>query len=378
MYRFAVYVYGYKNITIEIGIGIGIGIGIAIAIGIGIGIGIGIDQTLNRRADHPPGRRPLWAGGRPLITGHCPRTLTPSVIRPILYFRPTCAGGMRTMPKLAANLTTLFTEQPFLDRFAAAGRAGFRYVEFLFPYDHPPGTLAALLREHRLNQVLFNFPPGDWAQGDRGLASDPRRIDEFRRSVDTALEYAVVLDADRIHCMAGVRIPEVPYGEQRRVLVENLRYACRRLGEEGILLLIEPLNSIDMPGYLYATSMEALTVIDEVGARNILLQYDVYHMQKMEGNLVETMGRIIHRIGHVQIADNPGRHQPGTGEIDFATVLRTLDELDYNGFVGLEYTPTAHTLDSLAWIREMGGDLHGSIDTERMHATGGPVNHPGH
>jgi len=261
------------------------------------------------------------------------------------------------MPKFSANLNFLFNELPFLDRFAASREAGFRHVEFMFPYEHPKETLRGLLEKHGLKQVLFNLPAGNWAEGDRGTAADPARIKEFREGVRAALDYAPALGVERINCLVGKRLDGVPQEEQWRVLVENLRYAARELGTQGRLLLVEPLNTLDIPGFFLNNTRDALRVLSEVGEPNIRLQYDVYHMQRMEGNLALTLQAHLARIGHIQIADNPGRHQPGTGEIRYAFLLGELDRLGYGGFVGLEYAPVPDTLASLAWVREMGYTL---------------------
>ena len=257
------------------------------------------------------------------------------------------------MPSFAANLTFLFNEHSFLDRFRAARDAGFRYVEYMFPYDHDPATLKRLLEENGLEQVLFNLPAGDWAAGDRGIANNPRRVDEFRHGVDRALEYARVLGVKRINCLVGKQLETVLYEEQWQTLVKNLRDAAKRFAEADRWLLVEPLNSYDIPGFFLTTSRDTLRLFDEVGAANLRLQYDVYHMERMEGHLTATIRANLSRIGHIQIADNPGRHQPGTGEINYRFLLPELDRMGYEGFVGLEYVPEADTLSSLGWLKEM-------------------------
>jgi hydroxypyruvate isomerase len=251
------------------------------------------------------------------------------------------------MPRFAANLTFLFGEHPFLERFAAARAAGFTRVEYMFPYDYDAGELRALLDEHGLDQVQFNLPAGDWAAGDRGIAADPARVDEFRAGVEQALTYARALEVSRINCLAGKR-------GDRDTLVANVRHAAQRLAEDGRTLLVEPVNTRDVPGFLVATNGEAIRLMDEVGAPNLQLQFDIYHTQVMEGDLVNRLRALLSRIGHVQLADNPGRHQPGTGEIDFAFVLGELDAMGYDGVVGLEYVPEPDTLTSLSWLERHG------------------------
>lgn len=257
------------------------------------------------------------------------------------------------MPRYAANLTFLFTEVPFLERFGAARRAGFDAVEFVSPYEHEPALLAGLLAEHRLELAVFNLPPGDWAKGDRGMACDPARVAEFRDGVGRALGYAEALGARRLHAMAGIRPPGAGDAEVRRAYVENLRYAASALAARGLDLLVEGINGRDMPGYYLQTSRQAFELMDEAGAPNLHYQYDVYHMQIVEGDLAPTLERRLPRIGHVQIADTPGRHEPGTGEIDYRFLLRHLDRIGYRGWVGCEYRPAAGTVEGLRWREEL-------------------------
>jgi len=258
------------------------------------------------------------------------------------------------MPRFSINLSMLFGERPFLERFAAAREAGFRYVEYMFPYEHPAQSLKDLLEQNGLKQVLFNLPAGDWGAGDRGIAADPNRVDEFRQGIDRALEYAEVLGVERINCLVGKRIEGVSREEQWQVLVRNLGYAAARLAREKRMLLIEPINTYDVPGFFLSTSRDALKLLDEIAADNLKLQYDVYHMQKMEGNLTDTIRSNLERIGHIQIADVPGRHQPGTGELNYRFLLDELDRIAYDGFVGLEYIPAPDTVSSLGWVQELG------------------------
>lgn len=258
------------------------------------------------------------------------------------------------MPKLAANLSLLFADGPFPDRFGRAAAAGFRRVEFQFPYAFALDDVAAALEAHGLSCELFNLPAGDWAAGERGIAAHPARVAEFRRGVATALAYAARLGCPRLNCLAGLRDPAVAEGEQRATLVANLRFAAAALAERGLTLLVEPLNARDVPGFLLSGSRDALALIDEVGAPNLLLQYDVYHMQRGEGELAATIAANLARIGHIQIADTPGRHQPGTGEINYRFLLPHLDAIGYAGVVGLEYIPAGPTEASLGWAAEYG------------------------
>ena len=258
------------------------------------------------------------------------------------------------MPKFSANLSMLFTELPFFRRFAAARAAGFTAVEYPFPYEHAPATLAAQLDEHGLAQAIFNLPAGDWAAGDRGIACDPSWTVEFRAGVSRAVTYAKALRAPRLNCLAGVAPPGVGQDVLWNTLVDNLRYAADALAREGLTLLVEFINRKDIPGFSLHTSAQALRLIDDVGRPNLLMQYDVYHAQREEGELTATLRANMARIGHIQIADNPGRHQPGSGEINFNFLLAEIDRLGYNGFVGLEYVPDPDTRASLAWALRWG------------------------
>ena len=244
------------------------------------------------------------------------------------------------MPRFAANVSLLFTDAPLLERFALARQAGFEAVELQFPYAHPAAEIAERLAG--LPLVLHNLPPGDWAAGERGLAALPGREGEFQDSVGRALDYAQQLGVRQLHCLAGV-------GGDRATYVANLRFAAAALKARGLRLLIEPLNHVDVPGYFLTGSAQALAIIDDVGADNLFLQYDVYHMQRMEGELAATLRAQLHRIGHIQVADNPGRHEPGTGEINYAYLFALLDTLGYAGWVGCEYIPQGDTVAGLAW-----------------------------
>lgn len=253
------------------------------------------------------------------------------------------------MPRFAANLSMMFTEVPFLDRFALAREAGFDAVEFLFPYAYPAGDIAERLRRHQLQLVLFNLPPGDWDAGDRGMACDPARVDEFRAGVPVALDYAVALGVGQLHCMAGKPPAALPRDTARATYVDNLRYAADLARPCGIDLLIEPINHFDMPGYFLSRSAQALEIIAEADRPNLFLQYDIYHMQRMEGELSNTIRANLPLIKHMQIADTPGRHEPGTGEINYRHLFALIDALGYTGWLGCEYLPAGDTRAGLAW-----------------------------
>ncbi len=254
------------------------------------------------------------------------------------------------MPKFAANLTMLFNEVPFLDRFAAARRAGFAGVEYLFPYEHEPNEIRRRLDEHGLTQVLHNLPAGNWSAGERGIASHPDRVAEFEDGVTRAIQYATALGCTQLNCLAGIAPAGVDQDRARATFVANLRGAARRLQDAGIRLLIEPINTRDIPGFFLRTTAQALEIIGEVGSANLFLQYDVYHMQIMEGDLATTIEKNLDRIAHVQIADNPGRHEPGTGEINYEFLFEFLDRIGYAGWIGCEYKPAAGTEAGLGWM----------------------------
>jgi hydroxypyruvate isomerase len=254
------------------------------------------------------------------------------------------------MPKFAANLTMLFNELDFLDRFDAASKAGFKAVEYLFPYAYDRNLLADKLASAGLKQVLFNLPAGDWTGGERGIACLPDRAGEFRDGVGKAIEYAKALGCTQLNCLAGVRRPDADPRRVYGTFVDNLRFAAGALESAGIRLLIEPINTRDIPGFYLRHSQQALDIIAEVGSANLYLQYDVYHMQVMEGDLVPTMERNLARIAHIQIADTPGRNEPGTGEINYPFVLARLDAMGYRGWIGCEYKPKAGTVAGLGWF----------------------------
>ena len=253
------------------------------------------------------------------------------------------------MPKFAANLTMLFTEVPFLDRFERAARAGFDAVEFLFPYDHPTHEIRQRLDAHGLKLVLHNLPAGDWNAGERGIACHPDRTVEFRAGVRRAIEVATMLGAPQLNCLAGKAPAGVDDAVLRATFVANLRHAAAELKKAGLRLLIEPINTFDIPGFYLSRTAQALAVLDELGADNALLQYDLYHAQRMEGELAATVERHLARIGHIQLADNPGRHEPGSGEMNYAFLFRHLDRIGYRGWIGCEYKPAANTEAGLGW-----------------------------
>ena len=261
------------------------------------------------------------------------------------------------MPKLAANLTMLFTDVPFLDRFAAAKQAGFKYVEFLFPYEAPAEKVKEALDKNGLKVVLFNLPSGNWAGGDRGIGANPNRVEEFRAGVKTAVSYAKVLGVPRLNCLAGKTIAGVSREDQKKAMVENVKFAADALKEIGVKLVIEHINNFDIPGFVLGRVQDVLDVIAEAGRSNVYVQYDIYHAQRTEGNLVQILREHFAKIDHIQIADNPGRHQPGTGEINFPFVFAEMDKLGYQGYVGLEYVPSPDTLKSFGWIKEYGCQL---------------------
>lgn len=253
------------------------------------------------------------------------------------------------MPKFAANVSLMFTELDFLDRFGAARDCGFEAVELLFPYAWPAAQIAERLARAQLPLVLHNLPAGDWAAGERGLACDPQRVDEFQHGVALALDYAAVLGVRQLHCLAGITPPGVAQSLAHATYVANLRFAAARLAERGMNLLIEPINTYDMPGYFLTGSAQAAGIIAECGAPNLFMQYDIYHMQRMEGQLAATLRANLPLIKHIQLADVPGRHEPGSGTIDFPPLFALLDELGYDGWVGCEYHPLAGTVAGLGW-----------------------------
>jgi hydroxypyruvate isomerase len=254
------------------------------------------------------------------------------------------------VPRFAANLTMLFNEVDFLDRFEAAAGVGFRAVEYLFPYDYDKDELADTLAENSLGQVLHNLPAGDWAAGDRGLACLPDRVGEFQDGVGEAIDYARALGCPRVNCLAGIAPADQDPDVLLLIFIENLKFAAQELEKSGITLLTEPINTRDIPGFYLNRSDQALAVMAEVGSANLKLQYDVYHMQIMEGDLAPTIERNLAAIGHMQIADTPGRHEPGTGEINYRFLFDFIDAAGYDGWIGCEYKPRTTTEAGLDWL----------------------------
>lgn len=254
------------------------------------------------------------------------------------------------MPRFAANLSFLYQELPFLDRIAQAAADGFGAVEYVSPYEFEQAEIADALRRARVVQALFNLPAGNWGAGERGIGCLPDRIEEFRSGVATAIDYGRALGCKTINCLAGLAPASVDPEHLDQVLIANLDYAAPRLADVGIDLVIEPINRRDMPTFHVSTTNHAERIMDQVSSSNLKIQYDFYHMQIMQGDLVPTFQRLQHRIGHVQIADNPGRNEPGTGEINYPFIFETLDRLGYAGWVGCEYKPSAGTTDGLGWM----------------------------
>ncbi len=261
------------------------------------------------------------------------------------------------MPRFAANLTMLFNDLPFLERFAAARLAGFTAVECLFPYDYPAAEIKEQLSTNGLQQVLFNLPCGNWGAGERGLAASPDRVEEFRGGVSQALAYAQVLGVPQLNCLAGKRVPGYGDEEHWNTLVANVRFVAAALRDAKLTLTVEAINHFDIPGFFLNRTEQVAQLIEEVNLPNVFIQYDVYHAQREEGDLTATLRKYRKMIGHIQIADNPGRHQPGTGEINYPFLFKEIDRLGYGGFIGLEYVPEPDTLTSLAWVRGYGYQL---------------------
>ncbi len=254
------------------------------------------------------------------------------------------------MPRFAANLTMLFNEVPFMERFAAAAKAGFKGVEYLFPYDFPAEDLAKQLSTHGLTQVLHNLPAGDWGKGERGIAIFPDRVSEFKEGVTKAIAYAKALKCTQLNCLVGVLPQGADAKKAHDTLVSNLKFAAAALKAEGIKLLIEPINTRDIPGFFLTNTKQALALIDEVGSDNLYVQYDIYHMQIMEGDLARTIEANLPKIAHIQLADNPGRNEPGTGEINYPFLYGFIDKLGYKGWIGAEYKPKSDTVAGLGWL----------------------------
>ena len=254
------------------------------------------------------------------------------------------------MPQFAANLTMLFNEAPFLERFDLAAKAGFKAVEFLFPYAYSKEEIKAQLNSYALELVLHNLPAGDWDAGERGIACHPNRVDEFRAGVTKAIEYAKVLGVGQLNCLAGKTPDGVSPDIVRTTFIENLRFAASELKKANLRLLIEPINTFDILGFYLSKTAQAIEIMDEVGSDNLFLQYDIYHAQRMEGELANTIQKYLPRIAHIQIADNPGRNEPGTGEINYRYLFAFLDRIGYEGWIGCEYKPASTTEAGLGWL----------------------------
>lgn len=257
------------------------------------------------------------------------------------------------MPRFAANLSMLFTEVPFLERFERAAREGFTAVEFLFPYAWPADEIRRRLDANGLTLVLHNLPAGDWDAGERGIACDPARVTEFRAGVTRAIDYATALGAPQLNCLAGKVPAGVSDDHLRQTFVDNLRYATTELKRSGLKLLIEPINTFDIPGFYLSRTAQALSILDQVGADNAFVQYDIYHAQRMEGELAATLQKHLPRIGHIQLADNPGRNEPGSGEINYRFIFELLDRIGYTGWIGCEYKPATTTEAGLGWRQQL-------------------------
>jgi len=254
------------------------------------------------------------------------------------------------MPKFNANLSMMFNEVDFMERFAAAAKAGFKGVEFLFPYSYDKNQLADVAGKNRLEIVLFNMPPGDWNAGDRGLACDPARVSDFQEGVGKAIDYALALDCKQIHCMAGLKPRGVAEEKMRETYIANLQFTGRELAKHGLKVLIEAINTRDIPGFYLNTSRQALDIMHYAQVANLSFQYDIYHMQIMEGDLAPTIEKNLAKIGHMQLADTPGRHEPGTGEINYAFLFQHIERIGYQGWIGCEYRPATTTEAGLGWI----------------------------
>ncbi len=253
------------------------------------------------------------------------------------------------MPRLAANLSMMFNEVPFLERFDAAARTGFKAVEFLFPYDHPAPELRRRLDDAGLQQVLFNMPPGNWAGGERGTACLPGRGQEFRDGVKQALDYAGTLGCGMVHCMGGIRPPDVSQGTATALYIANVAWAAEQAAKQGIKVVIEPINHRDMPGYVLNTMTEGADIVNALGFDRLGLQFDIYHCQVTEGDITKRIETLLPVIAHIQLADVPGRNEPGTGEIGWDFVFGRIDALGYKGWIGCEYRPAADTIRGLTW-----------------------------
>ena len=254
------------------------------------------------------------------------------------------------MPRFAANLSMMFNEAPFLDRFALAAKAGFKGVEFLFPYEHKAAEIAARLKDNGLQQVLFNAPAGDFAKGERGMAAIPGKQAAFRDSIKIALEYAATLACPRLHIMAGLKPEGVAHDTLTAVYGANLAYAAEECAKLGVKPIIEPINHRDIPGFFLNTTDQAAAIIAAIGPEKLGMQFDLYHCQITEGDVVKRVEKHLPLIAHMQVADTPGRHEPGTGEVNWPFVFKTIDALGFRGWIGCEYRPAGETLAGLSWF----------------------------
>ena len=264
---------------------------------------------------------------------------------------------MLYMPQFAANLTLLFNEVPFLERFEKASQAGFKAVEFLFPYAYAADEIKTLLDQYHLKLVLHNLPPGNFESNERGIACLPNRIDEFRLGVATGIQYAEILGVKQLNCLAGITPQGIDTQLLRQTLIANLQYAAKEFQAAGLKLLIEPINTFDIPNFYLSRTEQAIAILDEVAAPNAFLQFDIYHAQRMAGELAKTIELYLPRIAHMQLADNPGRNEPGTGEINYCFLLELIDRLQYSGWIGCEYKPLTSTQAGLDWMKHLKNDL---------------------
>jgi len=253
------------------------------------------------------------------------------------------------MVNLAANLSMMFNEVDFMSRFKEASNLKFKAVEYLFPYDFPKDNILNELKENNLNQILFDLPAGDWEAGDRGIATDPSRVNEFKDGVELAIEFANIINPKNLTCLVGKKPSSVSDVQAKDTLVENLLFAAKELDSSDFKLLVEPINTVDIPGYWLCKTNQALDIINEVNHPNLNLQYDIYHMQIMEGNVINTIKNNLKIIGHMQLADNPGRHEPGTGELNYPVIFEEINSMGYEGWIGCEYVPLENTVTGLNW-----------------------------
>ncbi len=258
------------------------------------------------------------------------------------------------MPKLAANLSMMFNEVPFMDRFDAAAQAGFKGVEFLFPYEFDLNQIADKLKANNLQLVLHNLPAGNWGGGERGITCHPDRVGEFQDGVGKGIEAAKKLGVTQLNALAGIAPPGASADTVRATFVSNLKFASDKLKAEGIRLITEPINTFDIPGFFLNRTQQAVDIVKDVGSDNLFIQHDIYHMQRMEGELANTIKANLPLIKHMQLADNPGRNEPGTGEINYQFLFKFIDELGYDGWIGCEYRPKTTTAEGLGWIKAHG------------------------